>query len=95
MAEEKIDRAEINGITEADWQHWRNSPATKALRKFLTDYGDQLTADHVERWLGGADDAAAENEARGRIAAVREMEDLSFKDMQDFYFGPEQKAETP
>lgn len=86
------ERVEINGVEDVDWGAWRNSPVTLAFRKFLTDYADQLEANHLERWRSGSMDLAEENESRGRVAAAREMEGLQFEDLVLFY-GPQKQDE--
>ena len=52
---------------------------------FLPDYRGAVEASLMNRWLGGSLNLTDENEARGRILMVAEIENLSLASLRRFY----------
>lgn len=78
---------------QAQLSAWRHHPLTQVVLTFLTDYADQLRADHADRFEGGALlPDGGEDVARGYINALRDIAKISSKTVNDFY-QPQQPQE--
>ena len=81
-------------ITREQYGEWRNHPATQFFRQFLKDRANDLTVAATEAWLNG-DDTFANQEARGRIRELLEVETVNYDTVMSFYQERESDAATP
>lgn len=77
-------------ITEADYQVWRHHPVTKVLYRYLRDYQAALQDKALAHLLEDSDsshtlDPKYVGEIAGRIKAVREIPELPFEAILNFY----------
>lgn len=57
----------------------------------MTDYAYALERDHLDRWQSGKIDLDIESEAKGRVNTLKELADLPFNAIEEFYQQPEQE----
>ena len=85
-------------ITREQYGEWRNHPATQFIRQFLKDRANDLTVAATEAWLNG-DEAFANQEARGRIRELLEVETVNYDTIATFYQerenAPEDRQDSP
>jgi hypothetical protein len=80
-------------ITREQYGEWRNHPATQFYRQFLKDRANGLTVAATEAWLNG-DDMFADQEARGRIRELLEVEAVNYDTIAVFYQERDNARET-
>ncbi len=71
-------------ITREQYGEWRNHPATQFYRQFLKDRADSLIHAGTEAWLNG-DKTFENDEARGRVRELLEVEALNYDTVAVFY----------
>lgn len=74
-------------ISKADYQAWRHHPVTKEFLQYLRDYRSSLHNELLERWEAGTlvGDSLIEQEIRGRSLILKEIGELEFEAMEQFY----------
>ena len=75
----------LNGIEEAEYKAWRHHPVTRLVLQYLEDYRAALVKEAVGRWESGKLVLTDEHELRGRILVVREIGELPFSAIEEFY----------
>jgi hypothetical protein len=78
------------GISKSEFAAWRHHPVTKVYRKFMLDFRADLIATASELWLDRPLDQANDHEMRYRAKTLKEMAELPFEAIVNFY---EQQAE--
>lgn len=77
---------EITSVSEQQFREWRQHPVSRALRRFLADRREALRRDHTDRWeQAAASDPDFEAEARGRALEAREIAELEWSAIDQFY----------
>lgn len=77
---------EVRELSQEAYQQWKHHPVTRALHYYLNDFAQKLKDDHADRWQGDALlGPENEAEARGRCAAIKEIEGLEASHIHDFY----------
>ncbi|MFW7267797.1 hypothetical protein ACMAUO_07470 [Gluconacetobacter sp. Hr-1-5] len=85
-------QAMLEDLSEEAFRAWRHHPVTRAVRLFLTDYGESIEQRMLGQWRAGTITLAQEHEARGRAALAAEMAELQWAAMRAFYgVGAEEK----
>lgn len=94
MSDEAADTAVhlLDGISQEQWNYWHNHPCSLLLRKYLKDYAESMKIAVVQRWQAGTLDPQTENEWRGKVIQLHEIEILSFKDVHEFYDVPKEQT---
>ncbi|GAA4502148.1 hypothetical protein [Gluconacetobacter tumulicola] len=88
-------QAMLEDLSEEAFLAWRHHPVTRAVRLFLTDYGESIERRMLGQWRAGTITLAQEHEARGRAALAAEMAELKWAAMRAFYGdAPERKEES-
>lgn len=85
MQERGNPETDVKGVTRRDYNNWKHHPVTKMFREYLIDYSGALTKRMVELWASGALKLTDEQEARGRLMAIREIIDLEFEHIANMY----------
>lgn len=85
MQERGNPEIDVKGVTRRDYNNWKHHPVTKMFREYLSDYRGALTKRMVELWENGALKLTDEQEARGRLMAIREIIDLEFGHIANMY----------
>lgn len=75
----------LNGIVESDYQAWRHHPVTRLLLQYIADYRDVLVRETITRWEGGGLVLADEHEMRARVMILKELGELPWSAIQEFY----------
>lgn len=93
-ADETADTAAplLDGINQEQWNYWHQHPCSRLLRKYLTDYAEALMLTVVNQWKARELVLATENEIRGRVVQLDEIEKLSFEDLKEFYDVPKEQT---
>jgi hypothetical protein len=84
------DKPTVNGIGEAEYQAWRNHPATLMFRRYLRDFRQSLGMAAMQRWEAGALLLSSEHEIRAKREVLAEMADVPFESIAEFYSQPEE-----
>lgn len=85
MQERGNPEIDVKGVTQRDYNNWKHHPVTKMFREYLEDYRGAMTKRMVELWENGALKLSEEQEARGRMMAIREVIDLEFIHIASMY----------
>lgn len=85
MQQNEKPEAVVKGVTRQDYNNWKHHPVTKVFREFLNDYRGAVKARMIEQWEAGALKLTEEQEARGRLMAIREIIDLEFEHIAGMY----------
>ena len=83
-------------LSDREFRLWRHHPVSRVLLRYLADYRQELRQDLLLRWLHGSTRLSdpEELEARGRLLAFEEFEELEWAIVQNFYgIEPEEKPE--
>src|ERR1043166_2513891 len=83
----------VKGVAAEQYAQWRQSPAGKMFRAFLSDYAKRLEFEALQRWRAGSLVLADEHDIRHRIVQIAEIAALSFDAIAEFYDVPEQATE--
>lgn len=75
----------LQGILEPDYQSWRHHPVTRLLLQYFADQRAMLIKEAVGRWETGALTLIDEHELRARSLVLKELDDLPFAAIVDFY----------
>lgn len=78
----------MKGLTQADYQQWRQHPVSRWFRQYLADAGEAIKQDHLTRFIQGDMDPAIEAEARGRMLVLNEIATMEFGHIAAFYNVP-------
>jgi hypothetical protein len=84
----------LDDINQEQWNYWHNHPCSRLLRKYLRDYSEALEQTAMNRWRAREIDLSTENEIRGRLVQLSEIEILKFEDVREFYEVPSQEQKT-
>lgn len=73
-------------LTSSDYREWRQHPASKVVLKYLEDFAESLDQEAV-RYLYGAETTNEKflGELVGRAKICRELADLPFEAIEQFY----------
>jgi hypothetical protein len=77
--------ADINGITEADFQVWKHHPVSKIYLRYLADFRAMLLKELLGQWENGKLTLDTEKEIRGRTLTLADLTELQFASIQKFY----------
>lgn len=75
----------LQGILEPDYQSWRHHPVTRLLLQYFADQRAMLIKEAVGRWEAGGLTLLDEHELRARSLVLKELGDLPFAAIVDFY----------
>lgn len=81
------------GITTDEFNLWRHHPVSKIFFQYLSDWGVQLGKATLDDWISGALVLSEEQQRRGRLIAIAEIEALTQESIRHFYFGDERSEE--
>ena len=73
-------------ITKEEYQSWRHHPVTKVFLQYVRDFREQATQGALNDWLsGGRSFAEVSDVVRGQIHLLRDIEELEFASIEEFY----------
>lgn len=73
------------GISSDEYNLWRHHPVSKIFLKYVEDFASILEREALERWRSGSLKLVDEQEMRGRVLTLREIVDLPFEAINQFY----------
>lgn len=83
--DEQTPEPTVHGIAESDYQAWKHHPVTKLLLRYMADFRSVLIRETTERWEAGSLILAEEHEMRARVVTLRELGELPFAAIHNFY----------
>lgn len=72
-------------FSSEEFAFWKHHPVTKVVLQFAADYAAAVEQDMVEQWRNGALKLTDEQERRGRVLAYRDINELAFASIENFY----------
>lgn len=80
----------VKGLGQAEYQAWRNHPATQMFRQYLRDFREALGLAAMQRWEAGSLLLSSEHEIKAKREILAEMADVPFEAIVNFYQEPEE-----
>jgi len=81
---------ELQGLTQEAMAAWKHHPVTKAYRRYLQDYRQQVLEDHLSRWHQYQEFPDRQEEYyRAMALVIQDILTLDFTVIDKFYKGPE------
>ncbi len=82
------------GISTDEFNLWRHHPVSKIFLKYAADFASILEREALDRWRSGTLKLVDEQEMRGRVLTLREIVELQFEAIDQFYQQDQKEEEA-
>lgn len=72
-------------LQAVEFQAWRHHPVSKVVLQYIEDYNDAVYRTAFDAFVGGSLTGLMESEMRGRFLAWRDVSELRFESLLEFY----------